>query len=180
MRSSLAAPAPRGWASALAVALLWVALSLQAAAPAPVKSVSPPPGCRAQSIAKTVFVGLPDGSLVKAELADTPRTREIGLMCRTKLPRGAGMLFAFPQEMVLTFWMKNTLISLDILWIGADKRVTVIHERLQASTARTPEDEIARAQGRGQYVLELAAGEARRRKLKAGDRLGFNVKIPAR
>jgi len=80
--------------------------------------------------------------------------------------------------MDLSFWMKNTLVPLDILWIGADKKIIVIAPRLKASTVETPEDQVARAGGRGQYVLELPAGAAKRRGLKAGDTLKFDVEIP--
>ncbi len=88
------------------------------------------------------------------------------------------MLFVFPQEMELNFWMKNTLVSLDIVWIGADKTVAVVHDHMKKSTVDTPDDKVAAAGGRGQYVLELPAGAAARRGLKPGDRLAFEVAIP--
>ncbi len=99
-------------------------------------------------------------------------------MCVTKMPKNYGMLFVFPQDMFLNFWMKNSLVPLDIILIGADKRITVIHEKLHESTVETPEDKIVTAGGKGQYVLELASGEASRRKLKAGDLLKFTTPIP--
>lgn len=134
--------------------------------------------CVPQRVAKKTALTFPDGKSIKIDVVDTPATREIGLMCVTKMPRNYGMLFAFPQDMHLNFWMKNTLVSLDILWIGPDKKITVIHEKLKASTTETPDDQIATAGGKGQYVLELAAGEASRRKLKVGDQLKFETAIP--
>ena len=134
--------------------------------------------CVPQRAAKKTTLTYPDGKMIKIDVVDTPASREIGLMCVTKMPRTYGMLFVFHDEMFLNFWMKNTLVPLDILWIGADKKITVIHEKLPASTVETPDDKVATAGGRGQFVLELASGEAARRKLKAGDTLSFSVAIP--
>jgi uncharacterized membrane protein (UPF0127 family) len=134
--------------------------------------------CVPQAVAKKVPMTLPSGDKIRVAIVDNPTTREIGLMCVTKLPKNYGMLFVFPQDMFLNFWMKNTLVPLDIIWIGADKRITVIHEKLHESTVETPEDKIVTAGGKGQYVLELASGEAGRRKLKPGDLLKFSTPIP--
>lgn len=141
---------------------------------------APADKCVPQTVpkAKKTALVFPDGKSIKIDLVDTPMTREIGLMCVTKMPRTYGMLFAFPQDMYLNFWMKNTLVPLDILWIGPDKRITEIHEKLRASTVDTPDEKIATAGGRGQFVLELASGEASRRKLKVGDQLKFEAAIP--
>jgi uncharacterized membrane protein (UPF0127 family) len=156
----------------LAPLLLSLCLAASAAAPAP--------ACKPQVVAKKTALTFPKGAKITVDVVDTPATREIGLMCVTKMPKNYGMLFAFSQEMALNFWMKNTLVSLDILWIGADKKITVIHERMKASRVDTPDDQIATAGGRGQYVLELAAGEAKRRGLKAGDQLKFEAAIPGK
>jgi uncharacterized membrane protein (UPF0127 family) len=136
--------------------------------------------CVPQSVpaAKKTKLTFPDGKAIKIDLVDTPATREIGLMCVKKMPRTYGMLFVFSQDMDLNFWMKNTLVPLDILWIGPDKKITVIHEKLHESTVDTPDDKVVTAGGRGQFVLELASGEASRRKLKAGDQLQFTAAIP--
>jgi len=138
------------------------------------------PKCVPQTVpaAKKTVLTLPDGSKIKIDLVDTPAARETGLMCVKKMPRGYGMMFVFSNDMYLNFWMKNTLVPLDILWIGPDKRITVIHEKLRASTVDTPDDQIVTAGGKGQFVLELASGEASRRKLKAGDLLKFAAAIP--
>jgi hypothetical protein len=137
-------------------------------------------GCVPQSVPKEkkTVLAFPDGKKIGIDLVDTPATRETGLMCVRKMPRSYGMLFVFSQDMYLNFWMKNTLVPLDILWIGPDKKITEIHEKLPASTVDTPDEKIATAGGRGQFVLELASGEASRRKLKIGDRLKFEAAIP--
>jgi len=136
------------------------------------------PACRAQKAPKRAALTYPSGKTAVVDVVDTPRTREIGLMCRTRLGRDYGMLFVFPGEMDLDFWMKNTLVSLDMVWIGSDKRITAVHARMKASRVDTPDAEVARAGARGQYVLELPAGAAERMKLKPGDALRFDVPTP--
>lgn len=160
--------------------ILALVLLLASGSPASAASAAEAAPCVPQKVAKRVVIDFPDGSRVRGHLVDTPESREKGLMCVTKMPRGYGMLFAFPMEMDLGFWMKNTLVSLDLVWIGADKRVTAIAPRLKASRLDTPDDQVARAGGRGLFVLELAAGEAARRKLKVGDRLSFDASASAR
>jgi uncharacterized protein len=147
---------------------------------ASVAVAAPAPKCVPQKAPRTATMTLPGGAKLKVDVVDTPKSRETGLMCVTKMPRDYGMLFVFPMEMDLGFWMKNTLVSLDLVWIGADKRITAIAPRLPASTLDTPEEKVARADGRGAFVLELAAGEAKRRGLKVGDRLSFSTPIPSR
>jgi uncharacterized membrane protein (UPF0127 family) len=160
----------------MTIAALALSLALNAfAADAP---AAPAAACVPQKIVKRAALTFPDGKTIKANVVDTPQSREIGMMCLTKLRSDYGMLFVFPQEMDLNFWMKNTLVGLDMVWIGADKKVTVVHADMPKSTVDTPDDKVAVAGGRGQYVLELPAGAAARRKLKAGDALKFDVAIP--
>lgn len=137
------------------------------------------PACNPQKVAKKARLGFPDGKTIQVDVVDDPRTREIGLMCRTGLPKDYGMLFVFPGESQFTFWMKNTLVSLDMVWIGADKRITALRERMKESTVDTPDFAVARASGEGQYVLELPAGAAARHHLKPGDKLSFKTPVPA-
>ncbi len=155
------------------LAALAVSLALNASAAAPAAEE-----CRPQTVAKKAKLTFPDHQTIVVDVVDTPATRETGLMCRTKLKRDYGMLFAFPADMDLNFWMKKTLVSLDIIWISADKKVTVIHDRLKASKADTPDDKVVTARGTGMYVLELPAGAAARHGLKAGDALDFAVAAP--
>lgn len=100
------------------------------------------------------------------EIADTPRARELGLMFRTTLSPDAGMLFDFHDSEPVAFWMKNTLIPLDMLFIRADGRIANIR------AMATPGDltPIPSA-GPVQAVLELAGGTAARLGIKAGDRV---------
>ncbi|MBI3551352.1 MAG: DUF192 domain-containing protein [Elusimicrobia bacterium] len=129
---------------------------------------------------KQTTLDFPDGKRIVADVVDTPVERERGLMFRKKLPKDYGMLFVFSRELPMTFWMKNTLVSLDIVFIGADKKVTKVHERVKASTEKTPDEDVARVGGPAQFVLELPAGAAARHRLKEGEPLAFKAEPPER
>ena len=91
------------------------------------------------------------------EVADDPRERSLGLMHRESLPTSAGMLFVYERPQRVAFWMRNTLIPLDMLFLDADGRVSRIHENA------VPLDETSIEGGMGiQYVLEINGGLARR------------------
>jgi uncharacterized membrane protein (UPF0127 family) len=86
-----------------------------------------------------VNVGLPTIELktgiyrIQAELADTPKAREVGLMNRTSMPTNSGMLFIFEQKAGHCFWMNNTKIPLSIAFIADDGKIVNIEE-MQAET----------------------------------------------
>lgn len=63
------------------------------------------------------------------ELADDTMERMVGLMHRESLPRSAGMLFIYPEPQPVSFWMKNTLIPLDMIFVDAQGKVTRVHDR---------------------------------------------------
>jgi hypothetical protein len=109
---------------------------------------------------KTTTVVLPDGFEIKAAIADTPQAREKGLMFINDLPENKGMLFVFEEEQLQQFWMKNTFIDLDMVFIGADKKVTSVAAEVPHSYSYTPDNEVAYALGYGQYVLEIPARAA--------------------
>jgi uncharacterized protein len=114
---------------------------------------------------------LPSGASVTAELARTDAERARGLMFRPKLLPDQGMLFVFEREEPHAFWMKNTLIPLDILWLDRDRRVVHVEKDVPpCKSDPCPSYGPARA---ALYVLELAAGAAARLGLKPGDRLDF-------
>ncbi len=106
------------------------------------------------------------------EIADNQAARERGLMFRTKLAPHTGMVFVFQRDDAVTFWMKNTIISLDMVFLGADGRVRTVSANVPATFSDTPEAQIARRTARARYVLELPAGEAARDGIKPGARLG--------
>lgn len=124
---------------------------------------------------KTATITLPDGFNVQAKIADTPQKQTQGLMFVKHLPENQGMLFAFEEETEQLFWMKNTLIDLDIIFIGADKRVIFVDPEVPHSYTYTPDNQVAYSAGFGQYVLELPAKTAARHGVKEGTELRFTL-----
>ncbi len=124
---------------------------------------------------KTVPVTLPDGFVVHARVADTDAKREKGLMFVKHLPEDEGMLFLFDQEAQQVFWMKNTLIDLDIIFMLKDHTVFNVAEQVPHSYTYTPDIAVATAPGYGQYVLELAAKTAQKHGVVPGSKLTFNA-----
>jgi uncharacterized membrane protein (UPF0127 family) len=105
---------------------------------------------------------------VRVELALTEPERERGLMYRNHLDPDAGMLFLFPFPSPLSFWMKNTLIPLDMIFIDQDKRIVGIVENA------VPETETARrVAGNSQYVLEIGGGLSQTWGIAAGTTVEF-------
>jgi hypothetical protein len=100
------------------------------------------------------------------EIADTAREREFGLMCRKSVAPDRGMLFIFPAAEPQAFWMRNTITSLDIIYIGADGRVVSI-----TRNARPLDETPLPSAGPAKFVLELAAGRAAQIGLLPGDRV---------
>lgn len=111
---------------------------------------------------------LPDGFRVQAELALTPEQQAKGLMFRPALAAGSGMLFVFKDPGMKSFWMKNTIIDLDMVFLDAGLKVVKVFHRVPRSSPDQPEDEVARASSPASFVLELAAGSARAHGLKPG------------
>jgi uncharacterized membrane protein (UPF0127 family) len=109
-----------------------------------------------------------------AEICETPEQRTRGLMFRESMGAREGMLFVFDQETQHFFWMKNTLIPLDIIWINKDKRVVHIEKDVQPCI--TGEECVKiKSNEPAQYVLELIAGSAEKINLKIGDELYFSI-----
>jgi hypothetical protein len=100
------------------------------------------------------------------EIADEDGERQQGLMFRETMPTDHGMLFAFGGDRVVTMWMKNTPMSLDMVFLRADGTVARIAERTQPHSLA-----IISSGEPVSFVLELRAGAARLIGLKAGDRL---------
>jgi uncharacterized membrane protein (UPF0127 family) len=108
---------------------------------------------------------------LRLAVANDEPTRELGLMCVTRLRSHAGMIFVFPQSANQEFWMKNTLIPLDMVWVAADGTVTNVAPAVPASTMQTSDDQVARRRGNGRFVIELPSGEASVDGISAGMRL---------
>jgi uncharacterized membrane protein (UPF0127 family) len=111
------------------------------------------------------------GICFESEIAVTAAERSRGLMQRESLPKDRGMLFVFPEEGLHRFWMKNTLIELDIIFIGADHRVVSISRRAQP--CRKDPCERYGPEGNVAYVLEIAGGLAATYGFTTGDLVEF-------
>ena len=122
---------------------------------------------------QTLLVTLPDGFVIHARVADTPKKQEQGLMFVKSLPENEGMIFIFDRDKEQVFWMKNTLIDLDMVFIDSNKTVTSIAAQVPHAYTYTPESEIAYAWGYGQFVLELAAQTAQKHQVVPGAQLTF-------
>ncbi len=102
------------------------------------------------------------------ELADTPEKQEKGLMFRTSLPDMHGMLFVFETPRIAHFWMKNTLIPLDMLFADASGKILYIH------AMATPESrEIISSGVPAKSVFEVNGGTAKRLGIHIGDRIHY-------
>ena len=104
--------------------------------------------------------------VIAIEIAGTDAEKSLGLMYRTSVPEMTGMLFPYDHPQEITMWMRNTYVSLDMVFIRGDG---VVH-RIEAHTEPLSERVIA-SQGPVIAVLELVAGAAERLKLRPGDRV---------
>ncbi|MBV9991879.1 MAG: DUF192 domain-containing protein [Alphaproteobacteria bacterium] len=102
----------------------------------------------------------------KVEMANDPASQERGLMYRKAMAADAGMLFDFHKEQMVTFWMKNTILPLDLIFIRADGTISSIAgNAVPYSEAPIPSSEPIRA------VLEINAGRAKALGIEPGDRV---------
>jgi uncharacterized membrane protein (UPF0127 family) len=103
---------------------------------------------------------------VALEVAATPEQQQRGLMYRTSLADGHGMVFVFPDDTDHSFWMKNTLIPLDMLFVAGDGKIAGIH------VDATPLSERPIGVGKpSRWVIEVPGGFAERRGIAPGDRV---------
>lgn len=107
------------------------------------------------------------GVTVTAEIADTPALRERGLMERDSLPENHGMLFVYPDERDLSFWMRNTPLALDIAFI--DRSGTIVN----IETMQPNDDESKVSTRPAMYALEMEAGWFEANGVEPGARVGF-------
>ena len=107
---------------------------------------------------------------ISAEVAVTDEERAKGLQNRKGIPANYGMWFVFPGEVQDRFWMKDTLISLDLIFVGADFKVVHI-----AANAVPGSEDLIGSDVPYQYVLEVNAGKAQELGIKVGDVTEYRV-----
>jgi uncharacterized protein len=152
-------PRLEGWAflcAALCAALLFSPSFISCSGKEKAVTDSPNP----KLAAATLKVG---GAQVIAELARTDAERERGLMFRTSLSEGSGMLFIFDKDDRLSFWMKNTKLSLSIAYIASDGTIRQIADLEPESLATLQSERSVR------YALEVPRGWFDRAGVKVGD-----------
>lgn len=131
-----------------------------------------PPADQGQLVVHDAFGG---AHRLTVEIADTAPLRTRGLMWRSQLPDGTGMLFIFPTEVVQSFWMRNTRIPLDMLFVDRSGKVVGVVQWAEPQTLNS------RTVGRPSlYVLEVPAGWTSRNGVKAGARVELEGELRRR
>jgi hypothetical protein len=116
-----------------------------------------------------------ESDCVNVAIAQTQEERSQGLQNRKALADDAGMLFIFPRNGKHRFWMKDTLIPLDMLWI--DRYQTVVDIQHGAVPCRAQPCQIYAPDQAALYVLEVNAGYAREHGIKVGERADFDIRF---
>lgn len=135
------------------------------------------PALRVPKGAALAELTLPDGFVSRVELALTQESQAKGLMFRGELPPDGGMLFVFGGLEGRSFWMKNTFIDLDMVFLDGDLKVIRVFHRVPRSSPGQAESEVARVSAPAACVLELPAGAARAHRVKPGVKL--KISFPA-
>ncbi|MEH2608906.1 uncharacterized membrane protein (UPF0127 family) [Bradyrhizobium sp. AZCC 1693] len=124
------------------------------------------PPARAASVQPLEIVTKSGVQVFSVEMATTEEEKTTGLMYRKELPDGKGMLFDFSPEQQISMWMKNTYISLDMIFIRADGRILRIAENTEPLSTK-----IISSGGLAKGVLEVIAGTAQKYGIQPGDRV---------
>ncbi|MGQ0533717.1 MAG: DUF192 domain-containing protein [Caulobacteraceae bacterium] len=156
------------WKSIVGAAVLAAAAMLSGCAQSETKTES---GAEAAVQTERLTIDTRNGPVsFDVEIADDAAEQERGLMFRREMARDHGMLFDFHEPFMASFWMHNTLISLDIIFIDADGRILNIAE------STTPySDEPINSSGLARGVLEINAGLSRELGIRPGDRVRHRI-----
>lgn len=111
-----------------------------------------------------------NGHTFAIEVAQSPEELQEGLMYRDDLSENQGMLFVFPVSKKRRFWMKNTLISLDLLYLDENKIITAIYPSNQPKSLKS-----LRSRGKAKYALELLGGTCIKHNIQVGDSVNFSL-----
>ena len=118
-------------------------------------------------------ISTPSGAVIYAEIADTPAKHAEGLMFRTTLEPDHGMLFTFQEPGQWTFWMKNTKMPLDIIWLDAKGKVVHLESNVPICTRNDDGCPRYHPFQKALYVLELKAGIAESLQIQKGTQLAI-------
>ena len=140
--------------------MLALLLAATVASPAPLPTPQTLPAVSVQAPLATL----------RLQVARTAEQRERGLMYVRRLPAHAGMVFVFDDDETVSFWMKDTLVPLDMIFVAADGRVRTVYPNV-APAASLPDDQIPIETATAKYVVELAGGDAARDGIVPGARL---------
>jgi len=159
-------------AAFMLILLLFPACRAQKGSKTPVRPLKTPIKF-AEKMISVEFISKNGVFRAQVEVAKTFAKRERGLMFRKKLAADKGMLFVFPRETVNTFWMKNTLIPLDMVFIAKDLRVIgIVHHAKPMDETPVGPDNLS------MYVVELPAGTAKNHGIDIGSRVVFQPTVP--
>jgi len=110
-------------------------------------------------------------SVLKAEIASTPRQRERGLSGRESIASDEAMIFKFEEEDFHSMWMKDMNFPIDIIWISKDKVIVDFEKNVPPESY----PEIFTSESPAKYVLEVKAGFIKENELKKGDGIEFDL-----
>jgi uncharacterized protein len=105
---------------------------------------------------------------IEIQIANSDFDRELGLMFRKQMDENKGMLFIFPREEKQSFWMRNTFIPLDMIFVNSAKKIVTIHRNTQ-----TLSDQSYPSTAPAQYVLEVNGGYCSKHNINEGDKINF-------
>jgi hypothetical protein len=123
----------------------------------------------------TTLVMLPDGSTVHVEMATNEKEREYGLMERTKLPAGRGMLFVHDDTADHPYWMYHCKIGLDIIWMNGDRKIVEMSPDTPPCTGKAASCPNYGGHEPSKYALELPVGSIRKHGLAVGQTIEFRL-----
>lgn len=124
--------------------------------------------CRASDTKDALPTAIaPDGHEFRLEIASTPEQITRGYMFRQRVGRNEGMLFVFPASDFHSFWMKNCLVSLDIVWLS--ENWSIVHLEQQVPACQKDPCPSYPSMSKARYVLEIASGGAKKHGLKVGE-----------
>lgn len=126
----------------------------------------------------TVSVQAPNARLT-LEVARTPAQREHGLMDRKSLAPNTGMIFVFERDEPVDFWMKDTFVPLDMIFVSASGTVRRVFANVPVVSPTLADEQIPRESAQAKYVIELAAGQSARDGIVTGTKLDLRAVPPS-